>query len=105
MTSFPTRSRPRGSPRAVLPRRVSALDLVALLLLLLAAAAGSLRLSRTHGVPVYDEVSYLDQARDFRARGSLGTAACYLAGECRDDNRHPLYALLASSSTDGGPED
>lgn len=72
----------------------------------LTLCARSLRLSRGHTFPAYDEVAYLDQARDFAGRGGIpASVACYLSGECRDDYRHPLYALLLCPLMDGSPGD
>ena len=71
----------------------------------LALAAHALEISRGHPFPLYDEVEYLNLARDFHAKGPVGTIGCYAAGECREDNRHPLYMLKLSPWMDGGPED
>lgn len=81
------------------------LEAAVLLLLLAALAARSLSLSRSHYVPIYDEVSYLDQARDFARRGEAGVVACYLRGECREDNRNPLYAMLVAPLMKDVPTD
>lgn len=86
-------------------RRRAALEGGVLLLLLTGLAARSLQRSQAHFVPMFDEVAYLDQAREFSARGVGATIACYLRGECRDDNRHPLYSLLAAPLMDGGERD
>lgn len=72
---------------------------------LAALTARSLSLSRAHLHPVYDEVAYLEQARDFGRRGPLGTIGCYLRRECLEDNRHPLYALGLGPLMGGEPGD
>lgn len=78
----------------------------ALALVALALTARALALSRGHLVPVFDEVAYLDQARAFRALGGpVAVAACHLKGECREANRHPLYAMLAAPLTRDEPAD
>lgn len=90
------------SPAGVRPAAFAA----ALLLLAAALSARALALSSRHPVPVFDEVAYLDEARRYAALGGPAAAiACHWRGECREDNRHPLYAMLASSLTVGGPED
>ena len=86
-------------------RRRAALEAGVLLLLLAGLAARSLQRSQAHFVPMFDEVAYLDQAREFSSRGVGATVACYLRGECRDDNRHPLYSLLAAPLVDGSERD
>lgn len=73
-----------------------ALEGAALVLLLAALAGRSLQRSQDHYVPVFDEVAYLEQARDFGRWGELGTIACYVRARCRDDNRHPLYSMIAA---------
>lgn len=96
----------RSSARKSRLTRDDGYDALALLLLLLTLAARSLSLSRAHAFPVFDEVASLDQARGFAARGgAAATAACYARGECRDDNRHPLYGLLLAPLMDGSPGD
>jgi hypothetical protein len=52
--------------------------------------------------PVYDEVSYLAVAREYaREGGVVPTIGCYLAGNCQEENHHPLYELvLAVFATD-----
>jgi 4-amino-4-deoxy-L-arabinose transferase-like glycosyltransferase len=81
------------------------LETVPLLLLLLALSARSLLLSQRHPVAIYDEVGYLADAHQFAAKGTLGTAACYLRGECRGDNRNPLYEMGLARAMSGGPGD
>ena len=76
-----------------------------LLLLLLALSARALTLSQRHLVPVYDEVGYLAESRDFARRGTAGVVSCYLRGECRGDNRNPLYELLLAPLMNGGAGD
>jgi 4-amino-4-deoxy-L-arabinose transferase-like glycosyltransferase len=76
-----------------------------LILLLSALSARALLLSTRHLFPVYDEIGYMADAREIAARGEWGTAACYLRGECRKDNRHPLYQMLAAPFIAGGPAD
>jgi hypothetical protein len=55
----------------------------------------SLAMSRLHLYPIFDEVRYLDIARDFARRGGLSAIVpCYLKGACREDIRQPLYEAL-----------
>lgn len=94
-------SRKKVSEKTVTPGPSWAL----LSLLALALASRTLSLSRSHLFPVYDEVAYLDQARDMAQRGVTGTIACHLRGECREDNRHPLYAAMLAPLMGAGPKD
>ncbi len=75
-------------------------------LLLLAAAAAlaasSLRASRAHPFPIYDEAATLELSREFsREGGGAAQVAAYLSGRCREDNRHPLYSMLSAPFMDG----
>jgi hypothetical protein len=96
-----TMMRMRGS------KGIDVLGAVLLLALLaLALAARSLSLSRQHESPLYDEVAYLEMARDFSERGGvIQVIRCHLSGDCREDNRHPLYPLLTAPFMRGGSED
>lgn len=78
-----------------------------LAVLLLSVLAGrSLKLSAQHPFPVFDEVAYLDLARDFASRGGAAAAvSCYVRGECREDNRHPLYPMLLADALGRPPAD
>jgi 4-amino-4-deoxy-L-arabinose transferase-like glycosyltransferase len=81
-------------------------EAAAVLLLLLAFSARSLTLSQRHVVPVFDEIPYLDEAREHsRLGGPLAIAACYARGECRYDNRNPLFSMLLAPWMTGGPRD
>ena len=64
-----------------------------LLLIGLTLAARSLSQSQKHLIPTYDEVAFLDVARDFHIRGGiLETVKDYIHGECLEDKRQPHLA-------------
>lgn len=71
----------------------------------LALAARSLAASSKHPFPIFDEIAYIELARDFAERGAVGSVACHLRGECREDNRHPLHPALLAAFMSGAPED
>jgi len=57
----------------------------------------SVNSSRTNLVAIYNEVAYLDLARDFKDRGSLvQVMKAYFLGEEKEDNRHPMYSMILS---------
>ncbi len=73
--------------------------------LLLTLAARSLDISRQHHFPVYDEVDYLDLARDFADQGMGPIVRDHFRGRHLEDSRHPLYLMLLSFVMDHTPRD
>jgi hypothetical protein len=93
---FPA-SRRTGPPRGVV---------VALLMLAVAAfTAETLSLGAWRHQPRYDEVSYLQVARDYHRMGGAAAAVrCHLDGLCREDNRFPTYVFLLQTFASDLPE-
>jgi len=58
-----------------------------------------------HPFPTYDEIAYLDVARDFSRHGIGGTVLSYFQGRCLEDNRRPLYMLLLAPLMRMEPQD
>jgi dolichyl-phosphate-mannose-protein mannosyltransferase len=103
-------SRGNGNPAGGSGRRLSRGALLLIILTLLAACAGFYTrwadASRNHPVPIYDEVAYLDLARDFKDRGSaVRVVEDYFQGTIQEDNRHPLFPLILSRAMRYQPED
>lgn len=69
---------------------------IALCALAVAAfVAATLSLGAFRRQPRYDEVSYLQLARDYhRMGGATEVVRCHLNGLCREDNRFPTFALV-----------
>ncbi|HEY7373582.1 MAG TPA: glycosyltransferase family 39 protein [Polyangia bacterium] len=93
---FPAAQRPAPRPGVVVA-------LVALAVLAFTAATLSLGAYRRQ--PRYDEVSYLQLARDYhRMGGAPEVVRCHLNGLCREDNRFPAFALLLQAFAHARPE-
>jgi hypothetical protein len=77
----------------------------ALVVLAIAAfTAQTLYLGAWRHQPRYDEVSYLQVARDYhRMGGVVEVVRCHLDGLCREDNRFPTYVLLLQAFAHDGP--
>jgi hypothetical protein len=86
-----------------LPPRSVALALV--VLAVAAFTAGTLSLGAWRHQPRYDEVSYLQVARDYHRMGGVAEVVrCHFDGLCREDNRFPTYVLLLQAFAQDGPE-
>lgn len=74
--------------------------------LLAALSVRSLKISQGRLFPAFDEIAYLDLSREYAALGGAGAVvACHLQGRCREDNRHPLYALTLAAALREPPAD
>ena len=74
-------------------------------LAVVAFAAATLSLGGFRRQPRYDEVSYLQLARDYhRMGGAPEVVRCHLNGLCREDNRFPTFALLLQAFAHDRPE-
>ena len=70
-----------------------------------AFAAATLSLGAFRRQPRYDEVSYLQLARDYhRMGGAPEVVHCHLNGLCREDNRFPSFALLLQAFAHDRPQ-
>lgn len=81
---------------------------VAALLVLIAVAfsARSLVSSRRHIMPIHDEPSYLDAARQFSEIGGASRVVKgYLSGTVLEDKWQPLYLLMLAPFMDNSPLD
>ena len=78
---------------------------VALVVLAVAAfTAQTLSLGAWRHQPRYDEVSYIQVARDYhRMGGVIEVVRCHLDGLCREDNRFPTFVLLLQAFAHDGP--
>ena len=63
-----------------------------------------MRLGAWRHQPRYDEVSYIQVARDYhRMGGVIEVVRCHLDGLCREDNRFPTFVLLLQAFAHDGP--
>lgn len=78
---------------------------LALVVLAVAAfTAQTLSLGAWRHQPRYDEVSYIQVARDYhRMGGVIEVVRCHLDGLCREDNRFPTFVLLMQAFAHDGP--
>jgi 4-amino-4-deoxy-L-arabinose transferase-like glycosyltransferase len=78
---------------------------IALVALAVAAfAAATLSLGAFRRQPRYDEVSYVQVARDYhRMGGAPEVVRCHLNGLCREDNRFPTFVLVLQAFAHDGP--
>jgi hypothetical protein len=89
------------------PRPAARRGVVVALVVLAAAAfsAATLSLGAYRRQPRYDEVSYMQLARDYhRMGGTLEVVRCHLDGLCREDNRFPAFALVLQAFAHDRPE-
>jgi len=77
-----------------------------LLLCLVQVIGSSLEKSQEHTFPIYDEVVYLENAREIREKGGiLRSVLSYIKGEDVKSFRHPLNLFLLSIFTSRSPTD